>query len=253
MDRSRLQSERQKIMITSDHDRHEQSAKANRGALNWPNFFLPRVKDGLGPFLAIFLTSSQQWDPGRAGVVLTIGGLATVAARGSAVALVDAFSRNRSPEALKLLLANKPLLWFTAAITLFHFANAAMLPLAAEKLSQGKPDSGSLFIAACAVTAQFIMVPMAILVERKADKRGRRPLFLADFAVLRGLLSAILNDAYAVIAIQILDGVGGAFSETCFISLCPISRAVRAVSISREEPRRQAGVWVPHLATLSRA
>jgi hypothetical protein len=52
---------------------------------------------------------------------------------------------SRTPEALKLLLADKPLLWFTAAITLFHFANAAMLPLAGEKLSQGKPDASPLF------------------------------------------------------------------------------------------------------------
>jgi hypothetical protein len=44
----------------------------------------------------------------------------------------------QTPEALPLLFSNKPLLWFTAAITLFHFANAAMLPLAGMKLSQGR-------------------------------------------------------------------------------------------------------------------
>jgi hypothetical protein len=41
------------------------------------------------------------------------------------------------PKRHRQLLANRPLLQFTAAITLFHFANAAMLPLLGEKPSQG--------------------------------------------------------------------------------------------------------------------
>ena len=45
------------------------------------------------------------------------------------------------PGSLRLLWQNKPLVWFTGAITLFHFANAAMLPLAGEKLSQGHPEA----------------------------------------------------------------------------------------------------------------
>ena len=45
-----------------------QAAQRNRNALDWLNFFLADVKDGIGPFLAIFLTSSQHWDPGRAGI-----------------------------------------------------------------------------------------------------------------------------------------------------------------------------------------
>ena len=65
-----------------------QTDDRNRSALDWLNFFLADVKDGIGPFLAIFLTSSQHWDPGRAGIALTIGGVATVLARGPAGALV---------------------------------------------------------------------------------------------------------------------------------------------------------------------
>lgn len=79
---------------------------------------------------------------------------------------------SRAPEAVSLVLASKPLLWFTAAITLFHFANAAMLPLAGEKLSVGKPEASPLFMALCIVTAQMVMVPMAILAGRKADAWG---------------------------------------------------------------------------------
>jgi len=61
---------------------------------------------------------------------------------------------------------------------------------------------------------------MAILVGRKADHWGRKPLFLAGFAVLplRGLLFAISDNPYAIIAVQVLDGVGaGIFGALFYI------------------------------------
>src|SRR5438552_11781562 len=57
--------------------------------LDWLNFFLADVKDGLGPFLAIYLLSSQHWDPGKIGLVMMIAGVATVAARTPLGALID--------------------------------------------------------------------------------------------------------------------------------------------------------------------
>ena len=56
-----------------------------------------------------------------------------------------------------------------ASITLFHFANAAMLPLLGEKLAQSNKGVETLFMAACIITAQIVMVPMAALVGHKAD------------------------------------------------------------------------------------
>jgi hypothetical protein len=66
----------------------------------------------------------------------------------------DGDEHRKSPSGLRVIFECKPLLVFTAAITLFHFANAAMLPLVGERLSQGHKDSGSLFIAACIIAAQ---------------------------------------------------------------------------------------------------
>jgi hypothetical protein len=60
-----------------------------RASLDWLNFFLADVEDGLGPFLAIYLMSSQHWDPGRIGVVMIAAGVATVAARAPLGAFVD--------------------------------------------------------------------------------------------------------------------------------------------------------------------
>jgi MFS family permease len=84
LDRTRVERGREGIII------------ANRWPLDWLNFFLADVKDGLGPFLAIFLMSSQHWDAGRIGVVLTIAGVATVLARGPGGALVDAVRWKRT-------------------------------------------------------------------------------------------------------------------------------------------------------------
>src|SRR4051812_11451827 len=53
----------------------EKLGSAKRAPLDWLNFLLGNVKDGLGPFLAIFLMSSEHWDAGSIGVVLTICGL----------------------------------------------------------------------------------------------------------------------------------------------------------------------------------
>jgi MFS family permease len=329
---------------------------ANRWPLDWLNFFLADVKDGLGPFLAIFLMSSQHWDAGRIGVVLTVAGVATVLARGPAGALVDAIKwkrtliaigalvvtvaaavmalipqfwsvataqaasgiadaifplavaaislgivgrklfprrvgrneafnhagnavtaivaglagyfiapaavlwliaalalasivavyaiggkaidheaargsddggRGHQPSRLSYLFENRSLLLFTAAITLFHLANAAMLPLIGEKLSQSNQQTSSLFIAACIITAQIVMAPIAILVGRKADAWGRKPIFLVGFAVLpiRGLLYTLTENPYALISIQILDGVGaGIFGVLFFIVIADLTK-----------------------------
>ncbi|MGA7326575.1 MAG: MFS transporter [Rhodomicrobium sp.] len=321
-------------------------AKRNSVALDWLNFFLADVTGGLGPFLAIYLMYSRNWNAGQIGIVLTIGGIATVAALGPAGAVVDGVSWKRTliavcaavvaaaavgialdtrfwtvslsmgasgiadavfpiavtaislgivgrsaftgrngrnqawnhagnvvtamvagvagyviaPEAvlwmvaalavasalvvycvdgraidneaargasendgetqegLRYVVGNRPLLWFTAAITLFHFANAAMLPLAGEKLSQTDPRASTLFMASCIIVAQAVMVPMAILVGRKADFWGRKPIFLAGFASLplRGFLFSISDNPYFTVAIQVLDGVGAGIFGALF-------------------------------------
>lgn len=323
----------------------------NRGALDWINFLLADVQDGLGPFLAIYLLSSQHWDPARIGVVMSVSGIATVVARTPVGSLVDRIAWKRElvagaaavvgfgaaltalfpgfwvvavgqgvigaanavfppaiaaitlgvagrraftgqigrnegfnhagnaataitagalgyyvaqssvlwvvvglaaasmvaalrvraddidhdvargglavpkegaakgPEGVRALLADRRLLVFAAAITLFHFANAAMLPILGEKLAGDNPRFSSLFIAACIITAQVVMVPTTLLAGRLADRVGRKPLFLVGFAALpiRGLLYTVTNDPYVSVAIQVLDGVGAGIFSVLFL------------------------------------
>ena len=350
-------------MSITGSDRPDRAA-SNAAPLDAINFLLADVKDGLGPFLAIFLMSSQHWDAGRIGLILTIGGLATVVVRTPGGALVDrirwprtliavaAFvvaaasaamalaprfglvaaaqtmtgaadallppavaaislgivgrrrfsariGRNEAfnhggnvitavlaglagryidPSAVLWIVAgfalcsivaayridgraidhdlargcesedradgsglirlwrNRPFVRFTLAITLFHFANAAMLPLLGEQLSLTDQKSSSLFMAACIVTAQIAMVPMAILVGRTADRWGRKPLFLIGFAVLpvRGVLYTLTHDTGLLIAIQLLDGVGaGLFGALFFIVVADLSRGDGAYSLAQ--------------------
>jgi predicted MFS family arabinose efflux permease len=123
------------------------------------------------------------------------------------------------PTALRSLLACRPLLMFVAAISLFHFANAAMLPLLGEKLALGSKGRETMFIAGCITTAQIVMVPMAVLVGHKADIWGRKPIFLVAFAVLplRGLLYTLTQNPYALVSIQILDGIGAGIFAPLFL------------------------------------
>jgi MFS family permease len=335
-----------------------------QASLDWLNFFLADVKDGLGPFLAIYLLSSRHWDPGKIGMVMMIAGVATVAARTPFGALVDwtrwkrglmvaaavavaagalvmslfpnfwlvagaqaviggadaifpatigaislgivgpvnftrrvgrneafnhagnAFTaivagvagwliapgavlwliallagasiwaalaidpraidhelargsdkdRDDQPSGLRILLECKPLLIFTAAVTLFHFANAAMLPLLGEKLAQTNKGSETLFMAACIITAQIVMIPMAIMVGRKADSWGRKPIFLAGFAALpiRGVLYTLTQNPYALVSIQILDGIGaGIFGALFFIVIADLTKGTGRYNLAQ--------------------
>ncbi|MBS7541141.1 MFS transporter [Ancylobacter lacus] len=63
-------------------------------ALAAVNLFLSDVRDGLGPFLGVFL-QQRQWQPSEIGLVMTIGGLAGMLATMPMGALVDASRAKR--------------------------------------------------------------------------------------------------------------------------------------------------------------
>lgn len=66
----------------------------SRRALSALNFFLADVRDGLGPFLGVFLIGNG-WTPDTIGYVMTIGGLAGMLATTPLGALVDATRAKR--------------------------------------------------------------------------------------------------------------------------------------------------------------
>ncbi len=119
----------------------------------------------------------------------------------------------------QLLSGNRPLLIFAALAFLFHLANAAMLTSVSQLLarSMGK-DAATSLTAACIVAAQLMMVPVAMIVGRKADDWGRKPIMIAGFAVLalRGFLYTLSQDAWWLVAVQALDGIGAGIFGALF-------------------------------------
>jgi MFS family permease len=114
------------------------------------------------------------------------------------------------PSGLKVLITCRPLLIFAACAVLFHFANAAMLPLVGQKLALQDKNLGTSLMSACIIAAQIVMVPMAMLVGAKADTWGRKPLFVIGLLILpiRGMLYTLSDDPYWLVGVQLLDGVG---------------------------------------------
>jgi predicted MFS family arabinose efflux permease len=66
-------------------------------ALDWLNFVAADVRDGVGPFLAIYLMVGRHWEPAAIGLAMSAMGIAAIAAQTPAGALVD---RLRSKRAL---------------------------------------------------------------------------------------------------------------------------------------------------------
>ncbi len=325
--------------------------RANR-ALDFVNFFLADVRDGLGPYLAIYLLTEQKWDEASIGVVMSIAGFAGIVAQTPAGAMIDrirakrlvmvcaalivtcaslilplcpgfwlvvvsqgiahaagvifpptiaavslgivghrAFTarvgRNESfnhagnaaaatiaggaayflgpqvvfyvlvfmtiaslisvlaipeeaidhdlarglhehgrnpdaaseqPSGLSILLTSRPLLVFAVCVTLFHLANAAMLPLVGQKLALQDKNLGTSMMSACIVAAQVMMVPMAMLVAARADRWGHKSFFLAALLILplRGALYTLSDNRNWLLAVQLLDGIGAGILGAIF-------------------------------------
>jgi Na+/melibiose symporter-like transporter len=175
----------------------------------------------VAPDAVLWLVAALAFASIWAALKIDAGAIDHALARGA-----DAQEEER-PSGLRSWLESRPLLAFAAAITLFHFANAAMLPLLGEKLALANQGTETLFMAACIITAQIVMVPMAILVGHRADTWGRKPIFLAGFAVLpiRGVLYTLTQNPYALVSIQILDGIGaGIFGALFFIVVADLTK-----------------------------
>lgn len=127
-------------------------------------------------------------------------------APGTASSLIEVFRRTRIG-------------LFAMMILVFHLANAAMLPLAGQELAKVKPGESSIYMSACIVTAQLVMVAVAYLAGRVANRIGRKPIFLAAFAVLalRGVLFALGRHPLYIVGVEALDGVGTASASVAAV------------------------------------
>jgi MFS family permease len=115
-------------------------------------------------------------------------------------------------ESVWVLFKDRPLVIFLACAVMFHFANAAMLPLLGEMLAKGHGRSSMLFMSACVVTTQLVITLLAAWSGREAGTWGRKPLLLIAFGALpiRGVLYTLTTNTVLLVGIQVLDGIAAA-------------------------------------------
>jgi len=120
--------------------------------------------------------------------------------------------KNGTVENAWALFRDRPLVIFLACAVMFHFANAAMLPLLGEMLAKGRGRSSMLFMSACVVTTQLVVTLLASWSGRKAGIWGRKPLLMIAFGVLpvRAVLYTLTTNTALLVAIQVMDGIAAA-------------------------------------------
>ncbi len=135
-----------------------------------------------------------------------------------------------------ILFKSRPLVIFGLCVMLFHLANAALLPLVGQKLAAANPKEATVMMSACVIAAQLVMIPIALLVGRTADTWGRKPLFLAGFAILpiRAVLYTLSNNSFWLIGVQALDGVGaGIFGALMPLVIADIMRGTGRYNLAQ--------------------
>jgi predicted MFS family arabinose efflux permease len=130
-------------------------------------------------------------------------------------------------KSVEVLFWERPLVLFLGCAVMFHFANAAMLPLLGEMLAKGQGRSSMMFMSACVVTTQFVITLIASWSGRTAGTWGRKPLLLIAFGVLpiRGVLYTLTSNTALLVAIQVMDGVGaGIFGVVSVLVIADLTR-----------------------------
>ena len=148
----------------------------------------------------------------------------------------DAAATAAKPADYGILFKSRSLVVFGLCVMLFHLANAALLPLVGQKLAAAYPEEATAMMSACIVAAQAVMLPIALLVGRTADSWGRKPLFLAGFAILpvRAVLYTLSDNSFWLVGVQVLDGVGaGIFGALTPLVIADIMRGTGRYNLAQ--------------------
>ncbi len=110
------------------------------------------------------------------------------------------------------LFSDKRVIIFTLTVVLFNVGNTSTLPLVGQLLSHGGKSAPVWQTAACVIVAEVVMVVVAWLVGKRVNVWGRKPIFLAAFAVLalRNGLTVVSHQQDYLISLQALDGIAAA-------------------------------------------
>lgn len=127
---------------------------------------------------------------------------------------------------LKQLLRSRHIVLFTIAMALFHLANAAMLPLAGQKMGIADKLNSSLYLSAAIIIAQGVMAIVASYTGAAAEKARKKVMLLAFLLLpIRAALFAFIDNPYVLTGIQVLDGVGaGIFGVVSILMIADLSK-----------------------------
>ena len=117
------------------------------------------------------------------------------------------------------LLHDRTVLFLFLSIFMFHLANAPILPTVALYVKKlGGSDD---LMTATVLTAQVVMVPVALMAGRLCDSWGRKPVMAVAFWVLplRILSYAFVSRPSAVVYLQALDGIGAGIYGVAVVAL----------------------------------
>jgi MFS family permease len=117
---------------------------ASRRGLDWFMFFVSDIQTGFGPFISVYLTS-QKWTQTDIGLVLTTGGLVSLAGQMPGGALVDYVRSERLVAAIAVtvvgataaLLGAWPIFAVVLAVQILHAAASCVLGPAFTAISLG--------------------------------------------------------------------------------------------------------------------
>ncbi len=117
---------------------------------------------------------------------------------------------------------------FLVCAVIFHFANAAMVPLVTQMLGADQgAERAVLYTSGYMLASQVVFMIVAALSGRLAARIGRKPLFLFAFAMLaaRGVLYTLSDAPAALIAVQCMDGLGaGIFGVVAVLIIADLTK-----------------------------
>ena len=117
---------------------------------------------------------------------------------------------------------------FLVCAVIFHFSNAAMVPLVTQMLGANQgAQRAVLYTSGYMLASQVVFVIVAAFSGRLAARIGRKPLFLFAFAMLalRGVLYTLSDRPAALIAVQCMDGLGaGVFGVVAVLIIADLTK-----------------------------
>ncbi len=117
------------------------------------------------------------------------------------------------------LLRDRTILFLFLSIFAFHLANAPILPAVALYVKQLHGSDN--LMTATVLSAQLVMVPVALLAGRGCDKWGRKTTMAIAFWVLplRIFSYSLVRTPQAVVWLQSLDGIGAGIYGVVVVAL----------------------------------